>query len=259
MKKVFYNKLSYSSRVSTVNVIDPVNYYRHLFAYRYASQLINGSVIEIGCGDGYGIDHIIDKCDLFVAIDKKGGSLSVNSKKSFDYFKIVLPYLTNIPSNIFDFAICYQVIEHIQEDEVLLKEIYRVLKPGGTLLLTTPNRLRSVTRNPWHVKEYTVEELSSKATNIFKNFTMEGVYAYPKLEEYFKINAQKIESIKRWDVFDFKNRMPRWMLKIPYDIANSLFKRTLKNDELTQSIDENDFYAAQANSNCLDLLMIAQK
>ena len=55
--------------------------------------------------------------------------------------------------------VTFQVIEHIKRDRDFLKEIYRVLKPGGKLILTTPNKNMSITRNPWHVREYDPKEM----------------------------------------------------------------------------------------------------
>lgn len=47
----------------------------------------------------------------------------------------------------FDVAICFENIEHIMDDRKLMKDIFRCLKPGGFLLLTTPNyRYRAITR-----------------------------------------------------------------------------------------------------------------
>ena len=50
--------------------------------------------------------------------------------------------------NSIDFVVTFQVIEHIKDDEKFVQEIHRVLKPGGKLILTTPNILMSLSRNP---------------------------------------------------------------------------------------------------------------
>ena len=54
----------------------------------------------------------------------------------------------------------FQVIEHIKDDEKFVQEIHRVLKPGGKLILTTPNILMSLSRNPWHIREYNPTEMN---------------------------------------------------------------------------------------------------
>ncbi len=48
--------------------------------------------------------------------------------------------ITDIPiaDNFFDRIICYHVLEHIHDDHKAMTELYRVLKPGGTLLIQTP-------------------------------------------------------------------------------------------------------------------------
>ena len=70
-----------------------------------------------------------------------------------------IPPLNGLDDNSFDSIVSFQVIEHIQDDMLFLKEIHRVLKPGGIALLTTPNRRMSLSRNPWHIREYLSDEL----------------------------------------------------------------------------------------------------
>ena len=84
-------------------------------------------------------------------------------------------------SNSFDTVICFQVIEHIRRDDTLLAEMKRILKPGGRLLLTTPNRLMSLTRNPFHVKEYTPVEMHTAIEPHFSRFTLRGIYGNEKV------------------------------------------------------------------------------
>lgn len=46
-----------------------------------------------------------------------------------------------LESGILDVACCMEVLEHVEDDRRALAEVARVLKPGGTLVLTVPNRL----------------------------------------------------------------------------------------------------------------------
>src|SRR5690606_22611315 len=86
-------------------------------------------------------------------------------------------YVSNIPpfhdlgNDTYDSVVSFQVIEHIRDDLFFLQEIHRVLKPGGIALLTTPNRRMSLTRTPWHVREYLPGELRALASKVFSDVT----------------------------------------------------------------------------------------
>ena len=98
------------------------------------------NVLDAGCGDGrLGklVKHIWGVEVYGVDISKKGVTLA----RSFGVKAKVADLSKKIPfaSNSFDLIICTEMIEHVADPDTLLKEIRRVLKPDGTLLLTTPN------------------------------------------------------------------------------------------------------------------------
>ena len=80
-----------------------------------------------------------------IGIDKIDTSISkkLMTENDIVFHKMEIPPLQNIESDSVDFVVTFQVIEHIQDDNFFLEEIHRVLKPGGILLLTTPNKLMS--------------------------------------------------------------------------------------------------------------------
>lgn len=93
-------------------------------------------------------------------------------------------------SETFDVVTLFDVIEHILPDEVpfVLREIWRVLKTGGLLVLTTPNRLNLRARiwghrpNPKHYCEYTIPEVVQKlAVAGFEPKNISGLYLVPPL------------------------------------------------------------------------------
>lgn len=56
----------------------------------------------------------------------------------------------------FDIVICCEVIEHILDDRKLFRDMFRCLKPGGRLILTTPNyyyRSSQADMGPWSIEE----------------------------------------------------------------------------------------------------------
>lgn len=69
---------------------------------------------------------------------------------------------SKLPDNEFDGVIAIEVIEHVEEDEKFLQQISRILRPGGFLLLTTPNGDHILNTNPDHKRHYKREQLEEK-------------------------------------------------------------------------------------------------
>ena len=85
------------------------------------------------------------------------------------------------PEHTFDFIICYHVLEHIEEDTLAMKELYRVLKPGGKAIIQTPFKKGDIYENAAvqspeerkihfgqedHVRIYSVDGLESRLENV---------------------------------------------------------------------------------------------
>jgi SAM-dependent methyltransferase len=162
--------------------------------------------------------------------------------------------------NTFDFVVSFQVIEHIKDDNYFVKEIHRVLKPSGKFIVTTPNILTTLTRNPWHIREYKKEELQKLLLQNFYSVEMLGVYGNDKVMRYYEHNKQSVQKILKWDVFDLQHKLPAFILRIPYDILNRWNrKKLLKENPLTKDITVNDFYLSPVSDTALDLFYIATK
>lgn len=236
-----------------------VIYNRCLFAYEAAATIVGGSIIELGSGEGYGIRVLSPKSSHYLAIDKFDTELPDDSKVEFR--KMMLPSLKGIADNTFDYAVTFQVIEHIKDDKTFIAEIHRVLKPGGKLLATTPNRKMSLTRNPWHIREYTADELKAMMQKVFSRVEMKGVYGKEKVMEYHEQNKASVKRITRFDLLNLQYLLPRQILQIPYDLMNRLNRRRLMDDNnsLVKEVTTADFYLDMAQDNCFDLFAIATK
>ncbi len=248
-----------AERSSVQDPSEQVIYNRCLFAYEASKPAVAGSVIELGSGEGYGIQLLAPLAAQYLAIDKFEPVLPAGG--NIEFRKLLLPSLAGIPDNSFDAAFTFQVIEHIKDDREFLKEIYRVLKPGGRLLLTTPNRLMTLTRNPWHVREYTQPELHKLAAGIFPEVEVKGVFGNSKVMEYYNRNKESVRRIMRFDFLDLQYRLPRRLLQIPYDIMNRLNRRKLltSNTGLVNTITTDDFFLSSYTDEALDLYLVAQK
>lgn len=102
----------------------------------------NAKFLDIGCYDGsktkvikdftgaeaYGVDFLPDRLDI-----AKERGINVKAVDLNKYQKI------DFSNEFFDFIFCGDVIEHLFSPDFLLEEIYRMLKPGGYAVITTPN------------------------------------------------------------------------------------------------------------------------
>lgn len=236
---------------------------RLLRAYVLAAEMVTGHLLEVGCGEGRGIDWLLPKVASYSAIDKIEPVIKALQKK----YPIAKFYSGNIPplsvftDNSFDSIVSFQVIEHIQNDSLFLQEIHRVLKPGGTALLTTPNRPMSLSRNPWHIREYTGQELTELAKKFFAEVTMKGIAGNEKVMEYHDRNKKSVDRLMRWDVFDLQHKLPAAFLRMPYEFMNRLNRNKLKDasDELVMSIRQEDYPLTEVADTALDLFLIARK
>lgn len=74
---------------------------------------------------------------------------------------------TTFKDNTFDGVVSVKVIERVPDDSAFIYQIHRILKPGGTFVLTTPNREAKERTNPDHVRKYTRAELAIKLGEYF--------------------------------------------------------------------------------------------
>lgn len=257
--------LQTAERVSDTDLSDNYVFQRSILAYEEAKKLVSGQVLEIGTGSGYGIEIIAPYCDRFVTIDKFRTSALDNKalmqSSSVEFIQMTIPPLRGIEDDTYDYVITFQVIEHIEDDGAFVREIHRVLKPGGQLIVTTPNIKTSLTRNPWHIREYTTDGLDDLLSQSFNEVSRLGTYGNDKVNDYITANKASIHKITRFDIFNLQYRLPRQVLQIPYDILNRLNrKKLLDNDNsLVSSIKMSDFRVAPATEDCLDLFYIATK
>jgi len=203
--------------------IEQVQFVRHLFAYSQASHLISpiGRVLEVGSGEGYGADYLACEERAIVATDV--------SLQSLRHLTAAYPRITRrcqatgselpFKDDTFDAVVSFQVIEHLSTPVTFLREIRRVLKPSGQVILTTPNRrlrLLPFQRpwNPYHVHEYVGTELDRLLGKVFRRRHVWGVMATPDVMLLEKIRLRQRPIVVYGDVVKRLIRAlcpPRWV------------------------------------------------
>jgi 2-polyprenyl-3-methyl-5-hydroxy-6-metoxy-1,4-benzoquinol methylase len=115
-------------------------YYPEKIKYILSSIGTGKRVLDVGCNDGYIGGLILQNHNDVYGVDIVKDNLKEATKKGikaifFDITKRNFPY----ESNLFDVVLLGDVIEHVFDTDMILKNCYNILKPSGFLLLTTPN------------------------------------------------------------------------------------------------------------------------
>ena len=242
---------------------DNVIHQRLLFAYEESAKFVKGNVLEVGCGVGKGTELFAPLCTNYTAIDKNEKLIRYLSQKypKFRFIDAFIPPFEGVINEAMDVVVTQQVIEHIENDQLFLKEIHRVLKPGGKSIITTPNKDLSLTRNPWHVREYQPEEFRQLLKKYFSKVDLKGVTGNQKVWDYYEKNKESVAKIARLDIFDLQHRLPRQLLQVPYDILNRINRKKLQtgNDDLVNAVSTKDYWLSEDLDKCFDFFAIVEK
>ncbi|GJM59901.1 class I SAM-dependent methyltransferase [Persicobacter diffluens] len=236
---------------------------RLLKAYYAAAPYVKGKLLEVGCGEGRGVHLLAPKSESYTAIDKIPEVVDKLKAEhpEVDFRQAVVPPFRDFADESFDTVVSFQVIEHIADDALFLKEIHRVLKKGGVAIISTPNIKKTLSRNPWHEREYTADELKALAGRYFDQVEANGIGGNDKVWEYYHRNKKSVEAVMKYDVLNLQYRLPAWLLRIPYDFMNRRNRNKLKtaSDDLVMSIRHEDYLEVKNADEALDLFYILRK
>ena len=236
---------------------------RLLKAYYAAQPYIIGDLLEVGCGEGRGVSLLAPLSKSYMAIDKIGSVIEKLHSQFPDvnFQQMTIPPFRGIADEMFDVVVSFQVIEHIQDDRLFLEELFRILKPGGQAIISTPNIKKTLTRNPWHEREYTASELETLTNGIFDRVETFGIAGNEKVMDYYEENKSSVARITRFDIFDLQHRLPAAWLKIPYDLMNRFNRNLLRkaHSQLVSDITYEDYVVSTMPDTSLDLFYLLKK
>lgn len=254
----------YTSEITSSDIqSDNPIHQRLFFGYFSSEKYVKGNVLEIGCGIGRGLEILLKKSKHYTAIDKNKELIEEHTANFPDSTFIYesVPPLSKIKTSSIDTVVTFHVIEHIQNHELFIDEIYRVLKPGGKAVITTPNKDLRIARNPWHVREYTANELERLVKRKFSLIETMGITGNQKILDYYQENKTAVNKLMRWDFLQLQYILPAFILRIPYDILNRRNRQKLmdNNTELSNSIDYTDYQLSNKPEKCLDHFYVMEK
>ncbi|MGV0791776.1 class I SAM-dependent methyltransferase [Mycolicibacterium sp. XJ1819] len=177
----------------TVPGLAEENYWfrRHEVVYRrLADRCADRAVLEAGCGEGYGADLIADVARHVIGLDYDEATVA-HVRARYPRIEMRHGNLAELPleDGAVDAVVNFQVIEHLWDQPQFVEECFRVLRPDGQLMMSTPNRItfspgRDTPVNPFHTRELNATELTELLTTAgFCVETMLGVFHGPRLAE----------------------------------------------------------------------------
>jgi SAM-dependent methyltransferase len=176
----------------------------HAARYHFAAERLSGqSVLDIACGTGYGLPILQARARSVVGVEIQLDAAKVARGVIGDGPEAVivadgrsLPFL----DASFGVVTSFETIEHLEQREIFVSELRRVLGPEGLCIISTPNAnytmpVNGKPKNPFHIYEYAPEEFLAELRKHFAEVELLG----QQLSSRFAISA----------FLDDQQRMPR--------------------------------------------------
>jgi SAM-dependent methyltransferase len=165
----------------TVPGVPEENYWfrRHEAAYAFAGGLVEGRILDVGVGEGYGAAMLVGDGSTVVATELDAPT-ALHAATRYEGVGVIRADACALPfaGNAFRAIVSMQVLEHLWCPERFVERARDILEPGGALVLSTPNRATfspQGVRNPFHTHEYTADELERLLSATFDHVEVRGV------------------------------------------------------------------------------------
>jgi len=162
--------------------------------YEMLEELKEGKVLDIGCGPGVMVDHLLNKGLEFYGVDLSKEMIE-QCKQDFRHipsahFSVGRIEKIEFPDSFFNAVVCMGVVEYIDDDQGAIREMKRVAKPGGFIIITLPNK-----QSPYRVWGRSVY---SRMTKIIKKIIKRKGSKIIVHREYSEVKY--IELLKSFDL-----------------------------------------------------------
>jgi SAM-dependent methyltransferase len=243
-------------RVATASGGFNPTWQRHVAAYLLCEPYLGlGRVIDVGCGVGHSYDLLAPRQTVGVDVDP--AALAGQERETAVADMRSLPF----PDDSFDGAIAVHSIEHVPDAERALAEIRRVMKPGGTAVLVTPNRLTFARPDevidPYHYVEYDPRELKALCRRRFGRVELAGISGSERYRELVAAEHKKLDALLCRDPLRLRRFLPRRLRQRLYD--RRLRRERSGADPAAAAITTEDFALVSSQlEECLDLVAICR-
>jgi len=158
-------------------------YIEHMSRYRFARGLAAGRrVLDVGSGCGYGTYHLAaGVAELTLGIDISPEAVAF-ARRNYRHPSLSFAVMDASRLSLrdrFHLVTCFELIEHVEDAQAVLKGVHRVLDDSGVFVVSTPNKATYVAggedgKNPFHVREYYREEFEDLLADAFPSVRILG-------------------------------------------------------------------------------------
>jgi SAM-dependent methyltransferase len=189
---------------------------RHVAAYALCERYLgSGRIADIGCGIGHSYRLLAPR--ETVGVDVEAAVLEGQSRETVAADMRRLPFA----DAEFDGAIAVHSIEHVPDPERGLAELARVLKPGASAVLVTPNRLTfgraDEIIDPYHYIEYDPSELARLCRPFFSVIELAGIFGSERYRAFVAREHARLDRLLRMDPLRLRRLLPRRLRQRLYD------------------------------------------
>lgn len=226
---------------------------RHLAAYHHAAKLVSGlgedgcRVLDAGCGEGFGTQTLTTVASAVTGVDYSADALAFcrahwsSPRLSFRQVDLTRP---GDFAETFDLVLSFQVVEHIVDPTPFLEGLRACIAPGGQLMLTTPNRLKTFSENPYHVREYDRDELAELLGRVFSRVEISGMHGNERVKAFDRSREKAVQRILRLDPLGLRHLLPRKVFEWAFARLAVVVRRQARNDSGEQKLVPEDFFVS---------------
>ncbi len=206
----------------------------HEAGYReVARRLGPGTVLDIGCGVGDGTERLFADDRFVLGIDYDAPT-AIGAQQRFGTagrvaFAAMDGSRLGLRSGSIDWVVSSHVVEHFTQPERHVAELARLVAPGGTVFVLTPNRPADF-ENPFHVYEFEPPQLDSLLRLFFEEVTVLGLDGDATFAADFARRRASGERILKLDRFRLRQKLPHRTYVWAYERVLPMVYRVLGND-----------------------------
>ncbi len=216
--------------VPWANLSSPDIDYEHLNRYYFAANFVKGKkALDLASGEGYGAYILASCAEEVIGIDVDEQAIKHATNKYFcNNLRFDSGSISEIPivgEKVFDVITCFEALEHIEEQDKLFKEVARLLKDDGLLIISSPNKKLYTdelkNENQYHLKELYYDEFAKLVTTNFKNVkylgqkVISGSQIWPLGERKGHVENNYIQKVEdHFNLADINNLDPMYFIAI---------------------------------------------